>query len=824
MAYNNNIHISILGPVSAGKSTFLNSLFSNTFSEMKRKKTTMLPQIYQTTSIKEEINTTEEIYQMNQKSNEIILKLREENKYTQADFKELIYKVSPIPDFINLPDPSATYSILDMPGLNCGGGDNMYFNYIQQISKDIDVYILVFDINSSLNTTDEVNILTMIAKEIEKNKHGYVHILINKCDDVEYTGDTFKFTDDELQELYDTCFQTANKYLKDARGKITISPICSSDLYVFRGIKNNIESIDEKHLDKIIINECGKKELSKLKTIQLKRKFMYGLLLEKESYIYNDWMKDTGYNLFQLNLNDILNKTNYIKIVKHHILMKLNEILFKPITDFDIVSCEMVLINLSIQNLSSVSKPLFIENDIDIKKVLDAISLKINEYLCKGVDSYSGSTVEIADSFIDKLGSFWNKIKNLFYSDYSDVVKPINPFQTTQEKLKEKRLSLLNLELNKKYNENIFKELYDKKMITPEKFKVCIINSLKINDENRYITIVMINLLTSISKITKNNDEYTHIVLFIFFDLEKELIFSDIKDFNDLFMLDSLYSTGLDKLEYHAGILDLLKLVSKIVNKDDLIDIIFDVLKKYFVPNISKTNIPNPIDYTIRRSKIITLPTSKSVSSLPTPKSVSSSYDYELEIKPLTKYPAIDLLYSSQLSLYALWISNNMYKINQNEKLGYLYYKIMNIKYGSLSLNQLNGYFDTLPFEGYVNINKRMENLYQTLKEIFSDEEDKKLDKKVDKKLSSVSSLELIVKEDVEDMDGFEELEEDTKTKLKTKLKITKDETEDGFIDAENHSDTSEDYEETDDATTVYKKTSTNAQVRMNKTLKKGDT
>ena len=116
MAYNNNIHIAILGPVSAGKSTFLNSLFSNTFSEMKRKKTTMLPQIYQTTSIKEEINTTEEIYQMNQKSNEIILKLREENKYTQADFKELTYKVGPIPDFINLPDSTATYSILDMPG------------------------------------------------------------------------------------------------------------------------------------------------------------------------------------------------------------------------------------------------------------------------------------------------------------------------------------------------------------------------------------------------------------------------------------------------------------------------------------------------------------------------------------------------------------------------------------------------------------------------------------------------------------------------------------------------------------------------------------
>ena len=48
-----NIHIAILGPVSAGKSTFLNALFSNTFSDMKRKKTTMLPQIYHTTKNKD---------------------------------------------------------------------------------------------------------------------------------------------------------------------------------------------------------------------------------------------------------------------------------------------------------------------------------------------------------------------------------------------------------------------------------------------------------------------------------------------------------------------------------------------------------------------------------------------------------------------------------------------------------------------------------------------------------------------------------------------------------------------------------------------------
>lgn len=47
--YTENIKIAILGPVSADKSTFFNALISNTCSNMKRKKTTMLPQIYNIT-------------------------------------------------------------------------------------------------------------------------------------------------------------------------------------------------------------------------------------------------------------------------------------------------------------------------------------------------------------------------------------------------------------------------------------------------------------------------------------------------------------------------------------------------------------------------------------------------------------------------------------------------------------------------------------------------------------------------------------------------------------------------------------------------------
>ena len=251
---NENIHIAILGPVSAGKSTLLNSLFANTFSDMKRKKTTMLPQIYQTSSDLKLIESSKDILKKNRESNEYILKLRESGQYNDSHFNEIKYNVEPIADFIEIPDKHSTYSILDMPGLNCSGdGNKIYYDYLEKNSHKIDIYVLVFDVNSALNTTDEENILKQVNNYIDKNKHGYVHILINKCDEVEFeTNSKYNFTDDEIEELFNRCIEISKKNLKDIRGEITISPICTSELYVYRGAINNINTLEEKQLDNII--------------------------------------------------------------------------------------------------------------------------------------------------------------------------------------------------------------------------------------------------------------------------------------------------------------------------------------------------------------------------------------------------------------------------------------------------------------------------------------------------------------------------------------------------------------------------------------------
>lgn len=502
--YNENIHIAILGPVSAGKSTLLNALFSDTFSDMKRKKTTMLPQIYKTTSEENKIESSDIILKKNKESNEEILKLRESGQYNNSHFKEIIYNVGQIPDFIEIPDEYCTYSILDMPGLNCSGdGNKIYYDYLQNNSKNIDIYVLVFDVNSSLNTTDEENILKEVNKYIQQNEHGYVHILINKCDDIDFESNTkFTFTDDEIEELYDRCIEISNKNLKDIRGKITISPICTSELYVYRGAINNIESLDEKQLDNIIKSEGGKKQFTELnkKGIEFKRKFVKGLINDKKSNLSNDWMKDTGYNMFKKCIDDIMN--NYEQIITYHIEQDIDKFLINTINNIDIleITNKLFQINNRFKKLIELTDEKCKITELmseSIKTKLNEIMKRVNTFITSNIEQYNNENIESIDKFISQISDMSNKIKNLFTS---------NPIEVSQKKLNDKRLSILNNILKNGFDIHIFTELYTLNELVLDNFKQGIIKS--INNKNNIGQII-----TQINIITNNNKEINNILV-----------------------------------------------------------------------------------------------------------------------------------------------------------------------------------------------------------------------------------------------------------------------------------------------------------------------
>jgi len=462
------LSVILVGPVSAGKSTLLNAIFSDTYSEMKRKKTTMLPQVYNVRKA-DLYNSKDDILFTNSSYNEEILKLRDEKKYDKVD-KVIEFTVPPIFDFIHIPDKDAIYKIIDMPGLNCGN-DSIYYDYVARIAHTIDLYILVFDINSGLNTSDEVTILQFINNLIKTHGHGYVHVIINKADNVEFnTHTSFKFNDDELEELYGRSIDTVYKHLSDVDEKhITIGPLCSNQLYVYRCIKNNINSIDETQLNTIIKEEVGKTELSKLRTLQNKQKYIQGMIIDKEEKYYDNWMKDTGYGLFKLLINSTIN-TNYCQMIENHIIKELQSI--KVVSTTEEYSMITELIQQCIDRLNKL-KTIYpnYKNNSNINENIDRITSLLNDDTASKIVS---CTLNDTDSFISKIKKFINTIT--FFNN--------NPSVTSLAQLEDKRIFLLNNELSLNYNRHIFSELCSKGKLDMGMFQTCIKNSLHNNNYN----------------------------------------------------------------------------------------------------------------------------------------------------------------------------------------------------------------------------------------------------------------------------------------------------------------------------------------------------
>ena len=500
--FQENIHIAILGPVSAGKSTLLNGLFATTYSQMKKKRTTMMPNIYQTTFNEKEVDSFESIQKKNADSNEEIFKLRESGKYNQTHFKEINHKVKPIDDFITLPDENAIYKINDLPGINDQDAQ-IYYDYVKNNSHNIDIYLLVFDINSPLNRTDEVKILQEVTNHVKSNKNSYVHILINKCDDITFDDkDNFKFDDEENQESYDECVKTITKFMKDIMNKVTISPLRSQLLYTYRTAIGNMDKLEEKQIDNIIKEEAGKVELAKLKTEETKKKYLKGMIADKKLKLKDTWMKSTGYDLFQKHIVKIMN--NYQQIILYHIEQDIDKILAdtkKTQIGFDLIVSELEIINQRFRNLVATYNNKCKVDEIipeTIKTKLNEITQLMNNYLVSGINTYTGNTRENAESFITKIQKFFTKVSNLFKS---------NPLATSEEKLKLKRIELINNNLAEKYNADDFTELYTTKNIDLIKYTQSIANTL---DKN---LMSFDKLLGSVKKITNSDEKFINVII-----------------------------------------------------------------------------------------------------------------------------------------------------------------------------------------------------------------------------------------------------------------------------------------------------------------------
>ena len=369
------INFGIIGCVSSGKSTLLNSLFCDTYSDMKIKRTTMIPQVYLCDpKILKSKAYAKEIRTINEAINNKIIKQTEEKKaLTIQDCYEQVYKVNPIQNFIKLPQ-NTNVAIFDIPGLNDAQTKPIYFQYLKNNFYKFDYVLFVVDIQSALNTSDEMDILKLIIENILDIKKKYskdvkLLVICNKCDDMELNPKTneLKMDEPELEEMYDQIDKTLKTEIKNTI-KYDIIKYSAESTYIYRMLADEHSEhgkyLDDKYIDRMGVEQFGKPEWKKLKIKFDKNK--EGLLahLNKEINI-SDKLKSTGYD----GLIEKINKST--AQISDFLISKINIIEDKIIKQEKDLSKASNLYD----NMYNYSKEIkTINKDIDINKIINSIT------------------------------------------------------------------------------------------------------------------------------------------------------------------------------------------------------------------------------------------------------------------------------------------------------------------------------------------------------------------------------------------------------------------------------------------------------------------
>lgn len=335
----NNISIAILGRVSCGKSTLLNSIYVKKYADMKMKRATMLPFVYKEANKDIMANpTSTEIYNENIMMNAQIYS--ESTVLTNENCKEISNLVPGIENFLDLPE-NVFLDIYDIPGLDDATTHEIYFNWGKENFYKFDIIIHVVDIQMGLNTEGEVKILDFITDciKIEKEKNGRnvpMFTLINKCDDMNYNADSdsFEFVDEELEEMYQQIVRTTEnnlttKNMSDIEHPFI--PFSAIDTYIYRMLDNDPDvELDMKLLNKFGQNELGKTRWNRASE-KTKKAFIKDHFAECD---INETLEMTGYNKFKGEITKYLNPNNQYRILVERLKYELSQesVLSKNIT------------------------------------------------------------------------------------------------------------------------------------------------------------------------------------------------------------------------------------------------------------------------------------------------------------------------------------------------------------------------------------------------------------------------------------------------------------------------------------------------------------
>ena len=251
------VNIAIIGCISSGKSTLMNSLFAETYSSMHIKRTTMSPQVYCTN--RKLVSNPSVARTIKLQNDDINKKLYDMGKI--ASCEESIYEVPPMPEIFKdtINNGLVDYKIYDIPGLNDSATRETFYKYIRDNFFKFDIIIYNIDINSGLNTTDELDIINLIKTNIDIIKRDHQRgprlvVICNKMDDLSLKAGELISSTEEIEEMYAQVVRIINKNFGP---KTQVIKYSASSTYMYRYIKIHGKNFRPDHIDKTYIDRIG---------------------------------------------------------------------------------------------------------------------------------------------------------------------------------------------------------------------------------------------------------------------------------------------------------------------------------------------------------------------------------------------------------------------------------------------------------------------------------------------------------------------------------------------------------------------------------------
>lgn len=444
MSQDPTITICIIGTISAGKSTLLNTFFSDYVSPNKLKKTTMCPQIYCETTDEKQVESFETIFNKNNDVNQKLYGTIREQK----DIVPVHHIVGPITNiFGRRSNPEGSIvkleylvKIIDFPGLNDSETKDIYYKYLANESLNIDIVIMVIDIMSGLNTSDEIETLKFIRDEIITNNsirgvETKTLILVNKCD---YMDSNKK--DMLCNEEHNELFQQIKNYVAKEKIECEIIPISCKNILSNQILLHDPKKLSTQDIDYIGSNKFGNIYWKKLQDEQKKDRLI-DYVKDNIDDVYSS-IDSSGKNLFvnallnliEQNKNNITVNSKIRSIMSETMIFK--ELIIRNLSNIrnnnidDILTNELIKFNLTLtNNIASYDHPQWYEPIIrqQITKFFTAMLKHVYENF--GEDLHEFYEKEriinyhiIVSLFKKKIGYFCDHkfINELFLNDISN--------------------------------------------------------------------------------------------------------------------------------------------------------------------------------------------------------------------------------------------------------------------------------------------------------------------------------------------------------------------------------------------------------------------